>query len=70
MLFKKQVQGMSLCWQTWLALVIGLVLVIIQAGTMRVGCSSNNAFMHLTGFNSSGWGTLMYYTRYCLSCAA
>lgn len=71
MLIKKQIKRICLRWQTLLAVLIGLLVVVIQALTInQVNATRgvNNAFLHLTGFDFSGSGTTIYYLILPLMC--
>ncbi|WEV51781.1 hypothetical protein OZX69_03530 [Lactobacillus sp. ESL0731] len=70
MLLRKQVQRLFFRWQTWLAILIGLIIIVIQALTInKVNANAaNNAFLHLTGFDFSGAGTTIYYLILPLMC--
>ncbi|MBP2058364.1 hypothetical protein J2Z60_001543 [Lactobacillus colini] len=64
MLIKNELKRIFTLPQTWLALLIGIGIVIIQGKTIFHANAYfiDSAYMHLTGFDSTGMGTRLYTT--------
>lgn len=63
-MFKIILKRLCLQWQVWVALVVGIGLVVWQSATIFHANAYfiNSAYMHLTGFDSTGMGTRLYTT--------
>ncbi len=71
MLLKKECHRLFFRWQTWVALLIEFLIIITQAITINPANANftNNAFLHLTGFDGTGLGSRFYYFILPLTCA-
>ena len=70
MLFKIEMKRLILRWQTIVALLLGLVIVVIQAKTINHVNAFwyNNAFAHMIGYDNSGLGSQLYSVLLPLMC--
>lgn len=70
MLFKIEMRRLLFRWQTMVALLLGLVIVVIQAKTINPINANwyNNAFAHMIGYDNSGLGSQLYSVLLPLIC--
>ena len=62
-MIRQQLIRISRRWQTWIALLIGLAMIVIQAMTISKANTNfiNSAYVHLTGFDYTGMGSRSYF---------
>lgn len=70
MLFKIEMKRLILRWQMIVAILLGLVIVVIQAKTINPINANwyNNAFAHMIGYDNSGLGSQLYSVLLPLMC--
>ncbi|MBP2058368.1 hypothetical protein J2Z60_001547 [Lactobacillus colini] len=70
MLFRIEFRRLIFRWQMYLAIAIGIALVIIQIITINKinAFWYNNAFTHMIGYDNSGLGTQLYVVLLPIMC--